>query len=113
MLDCRPMDTPMDSNVKLLSGQGELLKDPGRYLLRREKYRVGTEFYLFQRKRKIAIKPQMKNDLATKSGFRSRLCKEKVLAPPHPWYSMGTTLYQCVWMLFIYMLLAIENEMKE
>lgn len=31
MLDCRPIDTPMDPNVKLLPGQGELLKDPGRY----------------------------------------------------------------------------------
>jgi transposase InsO family protein len=31
MLDCRPIDTPMDPNVKLLPGQGELLKDPRRY----------------------------------------------------------------------------------
>ena len=31
MLDCKPVDTPMDSNVKLILGQGELLRDPGRY----------------------------------------------------------------------------------
>jgi hypothetical protein len=30
MLDCRPIDTPMDPNVKLLF-QGEPLKDLGRY----------------------------------------------------------------------------------
>jgi len=28
MLDCRPCDTPMDPNIKLLPGQGEPLKDP-------------------------------------------------------------------------------------
>ncbi|PNX72504.1 putative copia-type protein [Trifolium pratense] len=31
MLDCRPIDTHMDPNVKLLPGQWEPLKDPGRY----------------------------------------------------------------------------------
>ena len=31
MLDCKPIDTPMDPNVKLVPGQGELLRDPGRY----------------------------------------------------------------------------------
>ena len=31
MLDCKPVDTPMDPNVKLVPGQGELLRDPGRY----------------------------------------------------------------------------------
>ena len=31
MLDCKPVDTPIDSNVKLVSGQGESLRDPGRY----------------------------------------------------------------------------------
>ena len=31
MLDCKPVDTPMDPNVKLEPGQGELLRDPGRY----------------------------------------------------------------------------------
>ena len=31
MLDCKPIDTPMDSNVKLVPGQGEPLRDPGRY----------------------------------------------------------------------------------
>ena len=30
MLDCKPVDTPMDLNVKLVSGQGEPLRDPGR-----------------------------------------------------------------------------------
>jgi len=30
MLDCLPSNTPMDPNVKLLSGQGEALEDPGR-----------------------------------------------------------------------------------
>ena len=32
MLDYKPIDTPMDPNVKLVPGQGELLRDPGRYL---------------------------------------------------------------------------------
>ena len=31
MLDYKPVDTPMDPNVKLVPGQGELLLDPGRY----------------------------------------------------------------------------------
>ena len=31
MLDCRPSDTPMDPNVKLLVGHGEPLKDPEKY----------------------------------------------------------------------------------
>ncbi|RVW70938.1 putative mitochondrial protein [Vitis vinifera] len=31
MLDYKPIDTPMDPNVKLIPGQGEPLRDPGRY----------------------------------------------------------------------------------
>ena len=31
MLECKPVDTPMDSNVKLVPGQEEPLRDPGRY----------------------------------------------------------------------------------
>ncbi|RVW37844.1 Retrovirus-related Pol polyprotein from transposon RE2 [Vitis vinifera] len=31
MLDCKPIDTPMDQNVKLVPEQGEPLGDPGRY----------------------------------------------------------------------------------
>ena len=31
MADCRPSDTPMDPNMKLLPSQGEPSKDPGRY----------------------------------------------------------------------------------
>ena len=31
MLDCKPVDTPIDPNVKLIPGQGEPLHDPGRY----------------------------------------------------------------------------------
>ena len=31
MLDYKPVDTPMDSNVKLVLGQGEPLRDPKRY----------------------------------------------------------------------------------
>ena len=31
MLDCKPVDTPMDSKVKLVPSQGEPLRDPGRY----------------------------------------------------------------------------------
>ena len=31
MLDCKPVDTPMDPNVKLVPGQGETLCDPRRY----------------------------------------------------------------------------------
>ena len=29
MLDYKPVDTPIDPNVKLVLGQGELLRDPG------------------------------------------------------------------------------------
>nr|CAN66416.1 hypothetical protein VITISV_044133 [Vitis vinifera] len=31
MLECKPIDTPMNPNVKLVPGQGESLRDPGRY----------------------------------------------------------------------------------
>jgi len=31
MLDCRPIDTPMDPNIKLVPEQGKLFSDPGRY----------------------------------------------------------------------------------
>ena len=31
MLDCKPVDTPMDPNVKLVPGQGESFGDRGRY----------------------------------------------------------------------------------
>ena len=31
MLDCKPIDTPMNINVKLVLGQGEPLQDTGRY----------------------------------------------------------------------------------
>ena len=31
MLDCKPVDTPMDPNVKLVPGQWKPLRDPGRY----------------------------------------------------------------------------------
>ncbi|RVX01548.1 Retrovirus-related Pol polyprotein from transposon RE1 [Vitis vinifera] len=31
MLDCKPIDTPIDPNVKLVPGQGKPLGDPGRY----------------------------------------------------------------------------------
>ena len=30
ILDCKPVDTPMDRNVKLLLNQGELYSNPGR-----------------------------------------------------------------------------------
>ena len=31
MLKCKPIDTSMDPNVKLVPGQGEPLRDPRRY----------------------------------------------------------------------------------
>ena len=31
MLNCKPVDTPMDPNVKLVPSQGELLRDLGKY----------------------------------------------------------------------------------
>ena len=31
MLDCKPVETPMDPNVKLVLGKGEPLRDPRRY----------------------------------------------------------------------------------
>ena len=33
MLDCKPVDTVMDPNFKLVQGQGEPLRDLGRYWL--------------------------------------------------------------------------------
>ena len=33
ILDCKPVDTPRDPNIKLVPSQGELLQDPGRYRL--------------------------------------------------------------------------------
>ena len=32
MLDCKPVDTPMDPNVKLIPRRAEPLGDPGRYM---------------------------------------------------------------------------------
>ena len=45
MLDCKPVNTPMDPNVKLISRQGEPLRDPGRYrrLVRRLNYLTITK----------------------------------------------------------------------
>ena len=31
MLDCKLVDTLIDLNVKFVAGQGESLRDPGRY----------------------------------------------------------------------------------
>ena len=31
ILECKPVDTPMDPNFKLVHGQGEPLRDPRRY----------------------------------------------------------------------------------
>ena len=31
IFDCKPVDTPMDPNVKLVPGQGEPVQEPGRY----------------------------------------------------------------------------------
>ena len=31
MLECTPVDTPMDPNIKLILGQGEPLRNPRRY----------------------------------------------------------------------------------
>ena len=31
MLDCKPVDTSMDPNVKIVPGQGEPLRDPWKY----------------------------------------------------------------------------------
>ena len=31
MLDCKPVDTPMNPNVKLVPRQGLPLRDPGKY----------------------------------------------------------------------------------
>ena len=41
MLDCKLIDTPMDSNVKLVLGQGVPLRDPRRY-----RRLIGTLNYL-------------------------------------------------------------------
>ena len=45
MLDCKPIDTPIDPNAKLVLGQGEPLRDPGRYrqLVRRLNYLTITQ----------------------------------------------------------------------
>ena len=46
MLDCKPVDTPMDPNVKLIPKQGESLRDLGRYrrLVGRLNYPTITRF---------------------------------------------------------------------
>ena len=31
LLDCKPVNSPMDPNVKLVLGQGEPLRDPRKY----------------------------------------------------------------------------------
>ena len=59
--------------------------------------------------------PNERNDLATKSGFGSRLCKGKVLAPLtsmvfHGNHLLVSNVYGC---LFICKLLAIGNEMRD
>ena len=45
MLDCKPEDTPIDPNVKLVPRQWEPLRDPGRYrrLVRRTNYLTITQ----------------------------------------------------------------------
>ena len=48
MLDCKPVDTLMDPNVKLVPGQGESLGDPGRNrrLIGKLKYLTITQPYI-------------------------------------------------------------------
>ena len=49
MLDCKPVDTPIDLNVKLVSGQGEPLRDQRRYrrLVERLNYLTITQLNIF------------------------------------------------------------------
>ncbi len=48
MVDCRPSDTPMDPNLKLLLGLGEPLDDPGRkwHLVGKLNYLTVTRPYI-------------------------------------------------------------------
>ena len=48
MLDYKPVDTPMDHNVKLVPGQGEPLRDPRKYqrLVGKLKYLTITRLYI-------------------------------------------------------------------
>ena len=46
MLDYKPVDTPMNLNVKLVPGQGEPLRDPGRYRRLVGTYHHSTRHFL-------------------------------------------------------------------
>jgi hypothetical protein len=63
LLHCRPSDTPMDPNVKLVPGQGEPLKDPGRY-----RRLVGKLNYL------IVTRPDITFAVSVVSQFRNAPC---------------------------------------
>ena len=63
MLDCKPVDTPMDPNVKLVPSQGELLRDPGRY-----RRLVGKPNYL------TITRPNISFPVSVVSQFLQSLC---------------------------------------
>lgn len=83
-----------------------------RQLSQCEKYRVAFGFYLFQRKGKIAIKPQKRMVFANKSRFRSRLCKGKVLAPLISIVLNGNHLLVSMHMDVVYMNVVALGEMR-
>ncbi|RVW83299.1 Retrovirus-related Pol polyprotein from transposon RE1 [Vitis vinifera] len=61
MFDCKPVDTPMDPNVKLIPGQGEPLGDPRRY-----RRLVGKLNYLTITRPDISF-PSKKQDVVARS----------------------------------------------
>uniref|UniRef100_A0A3Q7GIF2 Reverse transcriptase Ty1/copia-type domain-containing protein n=1 Tax=Solanum lycopersicum TaxID=4081 RepID=A0A3Q7GIF2_SOLLC len=52
-MGCRPIDTPMDANIKLLPGQGEPLSNPDSTVRQRLRYFLGIE--VAQSKTRIVI----------------------------------------------------------
>nr|CAN74507.1 hypothetical protein VITISV_015891 [Vitis vinifera] len=64
MLECKPIDTPMDPNVKLVPRQGEPLRDPRRY-----RRLVGKPNYLTITRPDIPFPVSVKSELCYKFCF--------------------------------------------
>jgi hypothetical protein len=65
LTDCKPVDTPMDPNVKLLPNQGESYSDPGRY-----RRLVGKLSYLTMTRPDISFPVSSSTLLVTIIGMR-------------------------------------------
>ena len=80
MLDCKPIDTPMDPNVKLVPSKGEPLRDLGKY-----RRLVGKLNYL------TITRPNITFPLSVVSQFRQSSCGSHWdVAIPILYYVKGT-----------------------